>query len=307
MCKKYRYFIQCGLSFIFLYSQVSLSEMHATEIESLQIIGTRIAAAGVPPNDIEIAFETLFNQEVADENERVELTNTHDFDELEDKFTRDESFGSMYCSSVQFLTSEIQNYVQQGNLLTLQIGPAAYRQVLILVNKNSNYTSISQLANKRLAQSDLSDIISLYVDTLLLKNNKPTSDKYFKSIRLNINGSASLLELFFKKADAVAIYKDEYDLAIELNPQLAPSTRVLYTSEAVISNVIALRKNLPEKRSDLFISMATNIHHSKRGENYLDILGGGKITRFNYRDLQSVQKMIEIYETHVGIRPDYSS
>ena len=268
---------------------------------TLNVAGTRTSTAGISPTDIEITFEFLFNEFLKELGEKINLQSYENFQMMEKEFMENDTYNAFYCSSVEFLSSNIKSISDDTNLITIQNGPYKFRKIVLVTRKQDNFKSIKDLKNKIISYTNSSDIVRLFIDTTILRHVNIPAENYVGSIELKNSGSAALIALFFNQVDVAVVYDDEYELAKELNPQVANETKVLAESDEIVTAILGVKGDVAEQRKDLFVNQLIDVHERPKGENLMDLLGASRFIRLDVKDLSSVDKMLNDYKRYMGV------
>lgn len=169
-------------------------------------------------------------------------------------------------------------------------------RLLLLVRKDSNIKSVSDLKNKKISSS--SDIDENYkLPTIWLKvllgQNKITNIKGFVSaIKVKDNPSLIVSDVFFKNSDACIIFESEFETLKELNPQLGNNLKILFASEPLLTEVGCYTEN-SKSDPDLNIVIKTTyeLHTSSNGRNLLKLLKIKQLLPYKEEYLHNVEKL----------------
>lgn len=276
------------------------SMAHSANGVTFKLVGSKSASAGILSTDVQIGFEVLFNDLLQKTGEKVEIAIYENFDKVEKLFVKDEDFGGFYCSSVEFLQSNLIDYVEKDTLITATYNEHTARKVLLVVKKDSNIRTISNLHNKNITYGQSNDLVELYLNTIAIKSKDVLAVDYFKTINNKFNGSESLVSLYFGNTDIAAVYDDEYELAIELNPQLKEELLIIEESDHLINAVVGIRgEGIDQDTRKLFRTVALEMHNSKKGKKMLAMYGAGKFEAIKNQDLMPVKKLLDVYHGHL--------
>ena len=287
--------------FILLVVTIFASVAHSNNDVTFKLVGSHNASAGILSTDVQIGFEILFNDVLIKTGEKVDISVYENFNKVESLFVENEEFSGFYCSSVEFLQSKIMEQVDKERLISATYNDRKARKILVVVKIDSGIRSISDLLNKDITYGQSNDLVELYLNTLAIKNNNSLAKSYFKTINNKLNGSESLVSLYFGNTDVAVVYDDEYALAIELNPQLKNDLIIIEESPHVVNAVVGLRKSgINTKTRDTFRKVALEMHEHKKGRKMLSMYGAKKFEAIRLEDLIPVEKMLTTYNEFLG-------
>ncbi len=270
---------------------------------TFKLIGSQNASSGMLSTDVQIAFEVLFNGILEKTGEKVEMSMYEEFTKVEDLFLKDQEYGGFYCSSVEFVQSNMIDHVDENMLITSVYNNERSRRILLVVKKDSEILGIDDLYNHDITYGQSSDLIELYLNTVAIQSRGLVATKYFKTINSKLNGSESLVSLFFGHTDIAAVYEDEYIHALELNPQLKEGLKIISESPYLINAVVGIRKDgVKDETKNLFIQTALTLDSDKKGKRMLSMYGAEKFEHIKLDDLESVRNLLSIYNEHINTK-----
>ncbi|MGO8760276.1 MAG: phosphate/phosphite/phosphonate ABC transporter substrate-binding protein [Terracidiphilus sp.] len=124
---------------------------------------------------------------------------------------------------------------------------------LLLVQNGSPYRTIEDLKGGKLLLQHHRDTAMLraWLSIELAKAGRPDVDQFFESPEMHEQISQVILPVFFRTAQAAGITRRAFNMAVELNPQLGRSLRIIATSPKVVADGFLFRKGCdPEDRRE---------------------------------------------------------
>lgn len=107
---------------------------------------------------------------------------------------------------------------------------------LLLVRNDSSSKKIEDLKGARLLlhHHRETSMLRIWLDLELAGASRPRLDQFFASCEMHDQIMEVILPVFFRRAQAAALSRRAFDMAVELNPQLGRELRVIATSPKVI-------------------------------------------------------------------------
>lgn len=248
--------------------------------------GHQDANYGSPIQDAEIAFNILFNEFLKQSNERSNVIIYENVKTLHKKL-KSKEVDACFASSLELL--DMMDELRHDSYYALSTNGNATVRVLLIVKKDSEIFSLSDLENKSIIVSHHTDVALMHLDVELLSNSHPTHDKFFKEIVKSKNTQTSVIDLLFNKGDAVLLFDNGLDIVTELNPSLRNDIRILMKSEPYIPSFIAVRKGFPKERSDVLKKHALQLHTHSRGRHVLKMFQHETIEEIDDSAIESVK------------------
>jgi ABC-type phosphate/phosphonate transport system substrate-binding protein len=166
----------------------------------------------------------------------------------------------------------------------------------ILVRTDSGVSNISGLRNKKLTMRKGDDMGLLFLNTLLLKNKQPESEKTFSFIDAKIRSSQVILSVFFGQSDACLTTDVAYRTMIELNPQIKEKLRIISSSDELVEGVNFFRKDYDEHNKKIVLERSLSLKETARGKQILLLFKIEKVALIEEKDLDTVRSLLSEYE-----------
>ena len=118
-------------------------------------------------------------------------------------------------------------------------------EYILLVHNDSPYRKLADMRDARVATHRHRDMVLLpdWLGTLLAENNLPQAEHFFSKLMPRDSLSQVVLPVFFRSVDGALVARRQWGTAVELNPQLGRSLRILAISPKVIPIVFCFSRN----------------------------------------------------------------
>lgn len=119
------------------------------------------------------------------------------------------------------------------------------------------------------------------------------------------NAAKSILQVFFRQADAALVEENAFELACELNPQLKKELALLTLSPPFIPSFFLFLPNYRGKCRRVLEKALTNVHNTPSGRQILSIFQSSNMEKQPASILQQTQAFLKTYQrlSHDGDRP----
>lgn len=168
---------------------------------------------------------------------------------------------------------------------------ASLDQLLLLTRRDQGITELKDLRNKRLGLVDNYTITKMYLDNLTLKHFSRHYRQVFKNISYYEKSRLLLLGLFFKKVDAIVIFKASYDIAVQMNPQVGEQLQVLDSMPGFPWGIMYFHKNVDPGFREFMISHFLAMKEDVKGKHFLQMLKSTQLVRSSLADLESIDAL----------------
>lgn len=235
--------------------------------------------------DAEIAFRLLFNEILAEIDESFTVKIYQDNKTLIEQL-KEGNIQALFISSLNFL--EVDELIHSSGRFVVQFGPTLKQRYLILVRNDHKEISLSDLRGLKMSICTGHLVGKRYLDVKLLEQGLSPSDRFFSEVKFVKGANAAVVDLFFGKVDMALVPEFSYQLALELNPQIADATTVLMKSQPMIYQAVGMRYDFPQARLDRIEPHLLKNLPSKRLKHLLEVF---HITRF-YRATDDLFKEV---------------
>ena len=204
----------------------------------------------------------------------------------------------MKSGEVNFMIATSMGIVQNFALDELADGFTALKSLpdhlLLVVRRSSGIRGLSDLTGKRLAILDGDELSQVYLETLLLKSGA-------KQLQSTLDGasrekrSVSLVHhLFFDKADAALIYRNAFEAALAMNPQIGQQLQVLdaYSFKGRSPYIGFFSSRVAPQDAQAITKAALTVGSTARGRQVLDIYNADQMVVTRVQDLEPFRDLL---------------
>ena len=180
--------------------------------------------------------------------------------------------------------------------------PAGRTTYLILVRSDAPRSTLADLRGCRLLalHHAHTSMAGIWLDVLLAREHLPGPDQFFGTITPVSKLSATVLPVFFRKADACLVDRAGFETMAEMNPQIRQQLRILATSPAINEGLCCFRAdfNSPVKRT--ILEGIPRFNASLAGQQILTVFQSRRLTPLSEATLDSAR---ELWAEHERLLP----
>lgn len=141
--------------------------------------------------------------------------------------------------------------------------------LILLVRRDSGIRSFRDLRNRSIAVParvvQYGSVYFTWIETLVMREGFRSTGRFFAAVGETKTASLSLMQVFFRKADACVVSRQVLELASELNPQLARELKVVEQVNNLAGGIIAIRPDLREDRKQRILNALRTLHEDPEG------------------------------------------
>ena len=186
----------------------------------------------------------------------------------------------------------------------VQFKYSSLKQSVLLIGRADNAAvQLKDLKNKRLTLAPYLDVEELYLNTVLLRNKLPEAPVFFKERKDAKNANVALMDVFFNNSDLTVVRENDFNTAVELNPQLAKKLVILDKSSPYLAMLGVISKSISEKDYEGFINSFNKIADTEKGRKLMDVVNVSRVvpvTPDDTSDLQALRMEYESLKQHHG-------
>ncbi|MBB1076620.1 PhnD/SsuA/transferrin family substrate-binding protein [Rhodoferax sp. 4810] len=166
--------------------------------------------------------------------------------------------------------------------------------LLLAVRRGSGIRSLPDLIGKRLEILERDELSEVYLETLLMK----AGDKQVKQALERASRekrSVNLVHgLFFGKADAALIYRNAYEAALAMNPQIGQQLQVLdvYSFHGRSPHIGLFSSHVAPQDAQAITTAAMTLGNTSRGRQVLDIYNADQMVITKVQDLEPFRDLL---------------
>ena len=168
----------------------------------------------------------------------------------------------------------------------------------LVVRSDKNITGIKDLSGKRLLLPEDDELAEVFIDTLFLKQFKTNYKAKIASVQKQTKGSRILLDIYFNKADVGVIYRNAYDVMVELNPDIARTVLVLEKLPIKNKNFSYFVKGYPYAH-ELSTMAIKSFRESARAKQILEVF---RTPELNYCPLSELDFYEQFYTDYLRLK-----
>ena len=166
---------------------------------------------------------------------------------------------------------------------------------VVVIRSDEGIEGWRDLKEKTFAVQKNDPVAELYLQYRMQLHN----DSEAKSLQRYEKRDRVLLKLFFGKADAAVVPKRQFELAVELNPQMGQRLKIMEVSQIPSYRFGLFRKALDPGFAKEVTDLAIAIDHDERGKQLLMIYQTEKLIITRVSDLESIRRLDAAYNTLV--------
>lgn len=258
-----------------------------------------------------VSVETLYNSSITDTEIVFRKAMNALLEEIDESFSakiyldgellvRDFKEGKLdvlVIDSLSFL--ELDDIVPQDRRFLIQIGPSLKQRFLILAGNKNKEAAFSSLRGGRVSIGGGRKVAKRFLDVTLLQHGLPVSEVFFSEVDNAKTINTAIIDLYFGKIDVAVVPQFGYELALELNPELGRSIKILATSDSMINEVVGVRPGFPKERLEKLRPYFLNMS-GKRIERLFSMFNITDFHPANDGLLREVRKLNEKYQELIG-------
>jgi ABC-type phosphate/phosphonate transport system substrate-binding protein len=169
--------------------------------------------------------------------------------------------------------------------------------LLVITRKNDHYDDFKTLNGKKLGLIENDLISEIYLDYLSLKNFGKSYKNTAIKVVLQPHKAQLVLDLFFKKVDAIILYETSYQISKELNPQIAENTQIIGNLPNINWGLGLFHKDVPQDFRTTLITLWENLG-KKPGDQYLlHMFESDSFVRASIDNLDPIEDFLTEYHT----------
>ena len=197
----------------------------------------------------------------------------------------------LYTSKIDFITGFPVEFVKYFDTSKLVEGfSGGYKdhkqnKFVILSRKMNPAKSVGELKNVKVGIQQNDTIMNLYT-----KLKMPTAKivEYKKRSKI-------VLDLFFKKLDVAIVSLHNFQLAKELNPQIAQQIKIFKQTKYLSNGVAFFRKDFSKKERNKIFQKGLGIFKTGRGKQMMVIYKMETLVHTPVSLLENAQKLYSVY------------
>lgn len=197
-----------------------------------------------------------------------------------------------------FFATSLQYLLRKDSLNKMLIGigykNAEIKQSFFLVARSSDdITQLKDFRNKRISLASYMDLETLYLNTSLLRLNLPQVTEFFSEIKEPSSPNTALMDVFFNQSDVTIVRENEYNTAVELNPQLAKKLMIVEKSEPYISMVGAMTNKVSDEELIAAVASFNKVATTEKGLALMNIVSMNRIAILTSAEMMNLHNLVK--------------
>jgi ABC-type phosphate/phosphonate transport system substrate-binding protein len=187
--------------------------------------------------------------------------------------------------------------------MVTEMSGGVYDDAVLLVKKDAGIVNLGDLRGKRLMTLEGAAMGHpyLWLETWALREEHGVVGSLVGSVREGRTSSQVILACFFASADACLVPRGGFDLARELNPQIAERLRILGNSAGLIGAIVAFRSDYdPVARAHL-IQLMAHLEEDTRGKQILNLFRRTRLVLFKPGYLVGIAELVAEHDRLLNV------
>jgi hypothetical protein len=187
--------------------------------------------------------------------------------------------------------------VPMTGLFVSQINGRITEEYVLLVNREQPVRDLRDLRGQDLyfLEHPRTLLAPLWLDVELLHRKLPVSNRFFGKVTHVTKPSQAILPVFFKPSGAALVTRAQFDLAMELNPQLARQVRVLAHSPELIPAIGAMRASGVLGALEFYRKESGRVQESEGGRQVLNLFQCDAVVQIQPSELAGTRSLLAEY------------
>jgi hypothetical protein len=144
-------------------------------------------------------------------------------------------------------------------------------------------------------------LLPAWLSILLAANNLPSPEHFFAGNTLCDKLNLVMLPVFFHRADGALLTRRNWEMAVELNPQLGRDLRVLTMSPKLIPVVLGFRRSTTANARKSLIDSIQRVYSVPAGRQIVALY---QSTGFVVRPVSVMKGTLEMVRDFKRLQPD---
>ncbi len=204
---------------------------------------------------------------------------------------------------LNFIVSTTMTIAQHFAVEDLADGFAGYKtepdHLLLVVRRDAGIRTATDLAGKRVGLMDKDDLSEVFLETLLLKSWGKADWKRLGPVSRESRSSKLAHRLFFGQADAALIYRNGYEAALALNPQLGQRLQVMddFSFRMRSPHIGLFSSRMRPEHREAITQAALRLNETARGRQVLQLYQADNLVRTTVMDLTPFRELQEAHRS----------
>ena len=223
-----------------------------------------------------------------------------------DELLRDVRSGTVDCYGITALEYMKVADITDPTYVLLQDSLADGMEYVLIVNNQSPFHSVANLRGAQMIVHHHPDLVLVpaWLETTLAASSLPPPQQFFSNISSRDNINQVALPVFFRRVDVACLARRNWETAVELNPQLGRSMRILAVSPKLVPILIAFRRHCSEAGRKALIDAIMNITSIAAGQQIVALYQSHSFVLRTAAVLKTTVDMLTEYERCLTRRGD---
>ncbi len=179
---------------------------------------------------------------------------------------------------------------------------------VVVTRRDSGIGTIRELRGRSLlmATQKTRSVISLWLSVLLLREGSREPSRFFRETSNSISPSKALMDVFFKRSDAVVLSRGAFETSVALNPQLGRELAVLAESGNLAGVITCVPDNVSRNFRRYVESVTMHLHESGIGRQMCTLFQMERVIPFQPSHLAGLEELLRerdrLLSAHAGKR-----
>jgi len=266
----------------------------------LRIVFSSKAFVSVPKEDISVAVQVLTKKVAKKSDISAESRIIENTAEIE-KDLKAKKVDLIAVSPEEFI--QIRARVPLEPVMVTVDNKSHEVELLLLARKDSGINRVADLKNKTIAlpskTTQFGAVYQVWTETLIMKEGTGSLGAFFSSVMETRNSSQAVMPVFFRKADACVVSSRSFEIASELNPQIARELKVIARIGKLCGGIIAQRGDMPDELKLKIRQALTTLHEDQEGRQMFVLFQLNRLTPFRPEYLWATETL---YSEHLSLK-----
>lgn len=212
--------------------------------------------------------------------------------------TMEEMKNDVETGVLNFIVASSMGIVQHFSPNQLSDAFSGYKNshdnLLLIVRRAASARTFSDLSGKRFAVLDQDELSEIYLQTLMMKTWRKAEESRFAALYRDKRSSNLVHRLFFDQSDAALVYRNTYEAALALNPQIEQRLQILddYTFKGRSPYIGFFSSKLAPEHREVITAGAMKLNSTARGRQVLEIYKSDAMAPSKTQELEPFRELL---------------
>jgi ABC-type phosphate/phosphonate transport system substrate-binding protein len=177
-------------------------------------------------------------------------------------------------------------------------GGDVYEQLALIVRKDSGFKTIKDLKGRVFVNHRglYNEMKNVWLETQVMKEGGRDIKKYFRFSKEVMKPANAILAVYFKQADCCMVTINNFNVAVELNPQLKKELMVFMESRPFAGGIVAIRKDYNRHNREIITDSMEKLHEDVQGQQLLTIFHKNRLVPYSPEYLTTLETMLKEHD-----------